>query len=583
MGYNFYAGSGTSPWINWYMPQPVQPTSPTDPDPNLDPDPTPILPIVSDPDPFNIRGERGQDDPASSTDPVRATRNIMAKTLGGGMKNNIGFIDPGSINFNSFDEYLTAKGIPDRSGVFSGVSLEGTEFADTRMVEGPLGQLNRNIPKHGFFGFMASVSLGQEFDALGKIKQAHANNPDPADPFENGVAFTVGDIVIYREPGSNLYKGYDSLGINQETARGLGDLVVGREIGSQIMQGNTILDHFGSDPINDPDVLKGIADTAILTTTNGGWALDGSFNFKGRKTSAGRGIDNKDLANRVFKGNESIARQWRNTSSSKKNASAIERLADLQYFMDVSQGVSALDAASTRTQTITSRIKPGGSYSPDIAKPKVTTTTPGGPAPAKPVAQDPEKGSGDPSSEDKYGGIEAGGPLGGGYGGYIPTPGGRAMGGRAGYNLGGVKDDDMIISEEEARNGTDESGFIVRPPSEVSDEKSIADDYTLEAKDEDFIINKSAVDIAGQMDIARMINDAEDYLRRTGRGNPERDEKQGETSKINVSAGEVRIRKELAEVIGYDVLRKINNRGRPATEKKIQDSKQQGFLERPMV
>ena len=592
MGYNFYDGSGTSPWINWYMPQPVQPISPVDPDP--DPDPTPILPVVSDPNPFNIRGERGRDDPSDSNDPIRATRNIMAKTLGGGIKNDVSFIGIDQINFNSFDEYLTAKGIPDRNGVFSGVSLEGTEFADTRVVEGPLGKSNRNIPKHGFFGFMASVSLGQEFDALGKIKQAHANNPNPLDPFENGMAFTVGDTVIYAEPGSNIYKNVDKVGINQQTAQGLADLALGRLIGEDIRtdlaSGNLVT----TDSLNEigTDRLDNYANKAILSTENGGWALDGSFNFKGRKTSAGRMIDNDQLAEKVFNGNTSVARSWCESSSSKPTASAIERIADLQYFMDVSQGVSALDASSKRTNTIIARIKAGGSFSPDITKPKVTTTTPGGTATQQ--TQDPEKGSGDsaPSgsdfgaedrtSPDRYGGREAGGPSGGGYGGYNPDRRGRAMGGRAGYNLGGVKDDDMIISEEEARNGTDESGFIVRPSSEVSDEKSIADDYSFEAEDEDFIINKSAVDIAGQMDIARMIEDAENYLRQTGRGNPEGDEKQGKTSKINVSAGEVRVRKELAEVIGYDVLRKINNRGRPATEKKIQDSEQQGFLQRPV-
>ena len=81
------------------------------------------------------------------------------------------------------------------------------------------------------------------------------------------------------------------------------------------------------------------------------------------------------------------------------------------------------------------------------------------------------------------------------------------------------------------------------------------------------ILNASAVTMAGEKDIYEMIEDAKKY-----RKNVKGIDKPVETSNIKISEGEVYIEPELADIIGRDKIRKINERGVPATKKKQQRS-----------
>ena len=85
------------------------------------------------------------------------------------------------------------------------------------------------------------------------------------------------------------------------------------------------------------------------------------------------------------------------------------------------------------------------------------------------------------------------------------------------------------------------------------------------------IINASAVAQAGEADIAKMISDAERYARENG---IEIAEDGNEKTDIVVSKGEVYIKPELADIIGRDKIRKINNRGKPDTKRKIKETQQ---------
>jgi len=99
-----------------------------------------------------------------------------------------------------------------------------------------------------------------------------------------------------------------------------------------------------------------------------------------------------------------------------------------------------------------------------------------------------------------------------------------------------------------------------------ADESGVADDVP--AKSDGFIINAAAVKHAGLKDINEMIQGAKEYAEQKGIklnfGKTPTD-----AEDILVSNGEVVIPDALANIIGYDKLEKINNRGKKETEEKL--------------
>jgi len=162
-----------------------------------------------------------------------------------------------------------------------------------------------------------------------------------------------------------------------------------------------------------------------------------------------------------------------------------------------------------------------------------------------------EAGAGKSAKDDSpYG--EGGGP---GYG------GGRASGGLVGYAPGGAV----------AQGG---SGFINRPPEQVSEAESVADSQPDAVPEGTFVINAPAVEFAGSDDIRKMLVDAHKEAIRRGITV----DKQGNGAKlidVALSSGEVKVAPHLAKIIGYDRLNKINNRGKPEVEERIQENGQQ--------
>ena len=134
------------------------------------------------------------------------------------------------------------------------------------------------------------------------------------------------------------------------------------------------------------------------------------------------------------------------------------------------------------------------------------------------------------------------------------------------YAVGGdIPEDDvdaLIAGNEMIQSEGDESGFVGRPPSQVTDAESVADDKEMVAKEEGMVLNAEAVKLAGEQDIAAMIKEADDYLRKNG----EEVEDTREATNIRISEGEVYISPRHADVIGRSRLRKINDRGIPKTE-----------------
>jgi hypothetical protein len=99
-----------------------------------------------------------------------------------------------------------------------------------------------------------------------------------------------------------------------------------------------------------------------------------------------------------------------------------------------------------------------------------------------------------------------------------------------------------------------------------ADESGVADDVP--AKSDGFVINAAAVKHAGLKDINEMIQGAKEYAEQKGIklnfGKVPTD-----AEEILVSNGEVVIPDALANIIGYDKLEKINNRGKKETEEKL--------------
>ena len=120
------------------------------------------------------------------------------------------------------------------------------------------------------------------------------------------------------------------------------------------------------------------------------------------------------------------------------------------------------------------------------------------------------------------------------------------------------------------------SGIIAEPRA---DNSGVADDISKTVDEGDFIINKAAVEEAGVADVVKMIEDAEEKKQELSAkgviesGNAMDKPQSNEKVEIRISNGEVRIRKDLVDIIGLDRLTKINNRGLAKTEEKLEEQK----------
>jgi DNA replication initiation complex subunit (GINS family) len=99
-----------------------------------------------------------------------------------------------------------------------------------------------------------------------------------------------------------------------------------------------------------------------------------------------------------------------------------------------------------------------------------------------------------------------------------------------------------------------------------ADKSGVGDD--VQAKSDGFVINAAAVKHAGLKDINEMIQGAKEYAEQKGiKLNFGKTPTGAED--ILVSNGEVLVPDKLANIIGYDRLEKINNRGKKETEEKL--------------
>jgi hypothetical protein len=154
----------------------------------------------------------------------------------------------------------------------------------------------------------------------------------------------------------------------------------------------------------------------------------------------------------------------------------------------------------------------------------------------------------------------------------------EAMGrdrGFRGFNDGGR----IGMARGDTPQGTFEPGFVEGPPENFTERETVADDQNGKVTPDTFIINAAAVEIAGSEDIRKMLMKAYEVAVQKGLdiGRVDRKIYEG-TVDVALSKGEVVVPPELAKIIGYDRLRKINNRGKKEVASRQKKAAKGGFI-----
>ncbi len=600
---------------NWYHGTPVD-SSPA-PDPAPAPDPVVSPGAVTAP---QDQIDSGRPD-GRPVDIHKFSKGVVQKD--GTYKRQFTVVnDFSNVKYASLKDYLKAEQLGDRSGYFSGVDFN-TPFdstkaraaeafggmaglagslafspvmgaANSQAIQDPTGLGNRFIPEGGLGNVFASMAIDDEFRNIYEIKQYRQNAANVGK--DGGFVMNVGGINIYRQPGKVGYRGQlDRLGLDQQGAAQLEVYSKGTAHGTAIA--NAIL---GGQGVTE-DMISMIGDDrVILETVNGGYLLNGSFHY-GTGTAGGGYMEDLDaVAMSMFSVNNTLnlsqakvfASSWRNSAKSMsgfsgRNATTQELIANLQSFQqkasDYASSLSSQkeEAIQSKASTFLDSIIAGkyentvmDDLRQDVRETGRTTTE----AVDRLIAEEDriEEQMADDIAES-----------------YSDFNEDDFDFGYSGFAEGGeVPNDDfdaLIAGNEMIQSEGDESGFVGRPPSQVTDAESVADDKEMVAKEEGMVLNAEAVKLAGEQDVAAMMKEADDYLRKNG----EEIEDTRESTNIRISEGEVYISPRHADVIGRSRLRKINDRGVPKTEKKLQKAAKggrigyaegdevQGFIDQP--
>jgi hypothetical protein len=403
---------------------------------------------------------------------------------------------------------------------------------------------------------------------------------------DTGHAFTIGNRTAYRTKGSGTYKGLPQ-GMSQNVAKSIEALQNGKNPST-----------YDPNSSNNEDILTSTTQDGKLT---GGYTLSGSFvTVSGQTAAMGYMEDFENMARNNFKaGNlsqkeaQSFARGWLESARSMSGkATAAEKLANLQSWQERSKSAGKMSAADRKKQKVSawaikkSKVVYSGSKtseSEQAAKNREAAT--------RDTSQGRIEYSDDSSSDFDSGGVGQGGDE---YGGLEFAEGGQvgmAEGDQVAPQLeqSPQDDGDMILSANELMEGEPESGFIRKPASETTDEEGVTDDNPTLAPNENnprgaaIIINKQAVDQAGEKNLVKQIQEAREYLRAKGGKSGEQQENNEEgMSEIITADGEIMIQPEEADVIGRKRLLALNERGKKATKEvkeKVQPQEQSnGFI-----
>lgn len=165
----------------------------------------------------------------------------------------------------------------------------------------------------------------------------------------------------------------------------------------------------------------------------------------------------------------------------------------------------------------------------------------------------------------------------GDYGGYGSGMMAAKTGGfitRKGMQEGGVPPEQVPAGEAPVAA---EAGFVGTEPENVADGETVKDDVPVEVPEGTFVLNAAAVEFMGSADVKKMILEAMKEAEKQGIDIKQENAKIPKEDLVSlvVSKGEVIIPPQLAEIIGYDRLNKINNRGKAEVERRSKEAEQQ--------
>ena len=360
--------------------------------------------------------------------------------------------------------------------------------------------------------------------------------------------------AIYRDHGSKIYNGAGMIGIDQETARRIEALKKGYR-------------PIGFDPTNPS------SSESLVSTGTGKKSLSGydelGYHHSIKFGSAGMGR---------MKDAEKLAEEWglsvdevRNALTDVRNRRSftgrtIEGKNLTQMLTDARNRKQQQQTGDDSDITTDRGITEDYGETKDTAPVDVETFTQTQPDPI------------DDSGGDDYSDTDSGTAPSTGETSFDATTGGFMSGGRVGMQEGDIASNQVTVKEP---------GFIAPDPN-ATKQQEIADDKPMDARQGDFIINAPAAEEAGKQDIQRMINTAITNLQEKGVDVRFGDPKINIADKVKllVSRNEVYIPAIIAKEIGYDRLKKINNRGKREVQRRQEESQQdekpqaRGFIQK---
>lgn len=488
------------------------------------PAPTPAVPVSP---------VGGMDGPAlmttnvigKGTVPAYNVKSYTSKDVN--IKNYAKSINPDlSDNFISRNLGLTSVGFktPSKSEVGVGAALTA---ATGQAMFGVLGTALMGEGVQKVFGSGVTYRPGGFTGAVFDLAQSfHASNASKISSLGGGAMMEINGMQISRAPGSFAYTGNLS-GLSQKEVMSL-------EAFSKGYIPGTLRDVYNEDYGTYDTYGEGIEKSGgVIAGGTGFYQADGSFmSATGQGSSFGKMSDATNAA-------KSIADKYG------VDYSTDDFLSDL--------GV-ARSGKATLDDVVKSTVEgkqPKGDSSPATES---TSTVTSGP---------PDRTSQRDNGRDGTGGAAGAATGNAGDQGKGSGWGGMAQGGRIGLQAGGA-----------AGQMAGESGFVNKPPSQVPEGQTVADNVETQLPEGAFVINAAAVEFAGETDTRKMLVDAHNEAVRRGLA-VDTEGNGGKMIDVAISQGEVVVAPHLAKIIGYDRLEKINNRGKRETEKRIEENGQQ--------